>query len=117
MAAAATFVVVAPANGRLLDVDLPPGVDLDAGALPLPGSIADLVLPRGEHADDRRVLVAMATVVVRHRRAVGAERDRTRWLLWSVEVGAVALALSLLTGFTVISDVVLFVVAVLPASP
>ena len=57
----------------------------------------------------------MATVVVRHRRAVGAERDRTRWLLWSVEVGGVALALSLLTGFTVISDVVLFVVAVLPA--
>ena len=32
----------------------------------------------------------MASVVVRHRRAVGAERDRTRWLLWSVEAGGVA---------------------------
>ena len=115
MAAAAMFVVVAPANGRLLDVDLPPGVDLDAGALPLPGSIADLVLPVANTLTIIGVLIAMATVVVRHRRAVGAERDRTRWLLWSVEVGAVALALSLLTGFTVISDVVLFVVAVLPA--
>ena len=115
MAAAAMFVVVAPANGRLLDVDLPPGVDLDAGALPLPASIADLVLPVANTLTIIGVLVAMATVVVRHRRAVGAERDRTRWLLWSVEVGAVALALSLLTGFTVISDVVLFVVAVLPA--
>ena len=115
MAAAAMFVVVAPANGRLLDVDLPPGVDLDAGALPLPGSVADLVLPVANTLTIIGVLIAMATVVVRHRRAVGAERDRTRWLLWSVEVGAVALALSLLTGFTVISDVVLFVVAVLPA--
>ena len=115
MAAAAMFVVVAPANGRLLDVDLPPGVDLDAGALPLPGSIADLVLPVANTLTIIGVLIAMATVVVRHRRAVGAERDRTRWLLWSVEVGAVALALSLVTGFTVISDVVLFVVAVLPA--
>jgi signal transduction histidine kinase len=115
MAAAAMFVVVAPANGRLLDVDLPPSVDLDAGALPLPASIADLVLPVANTLTILGVLIAMATVVVRHRRAVGAERDRTRWLLWSVEVGAVALALSLLTGFTVISDVVLFVVAVLPA--
>jgi signal transduction histidine kinase len=115
MAAAAMFVVVAPANGRLLDVDLPPGVDLDAGALPLPDPIADLVLPVANTLTIIGVLIAMATVVVRHRRAVGAERDRTRWLLWSVEVGAVALVLSLVTGFTVISDIVLFVVAVLPA--
>jgi signal transduction histidine kinase len=60
------------------------------------------------------VLVAMASAVVRHRRAVGAERDRTRWLLWSVEVSAVALAFSFFSGFEVISDVVLFVVVVLP---
>ena len=38
MAAAATLVVVAPATGRMAEVDLPPGVDLDAGALPLPTS-------------------------------------------------------------------------------
>ena len=115
MAAATMFVVVAPADGRLLDIDLPPGVGTDAGALPVPTSIADLVLPVANTLTIIGVLLAMATVVVRHRRAVGAERDRTRWLLWWVEVGAVALALSLLTGFTVISDVVLFVVAVLPA--
>ena len=115
MAAAATLVVVAPATGRMAEVDLPQGVDLDAGALPLPDVLTDLVLPVANTLTIVGVLVAMASVVVRHRRAVGSERDRTRWLLWSVEAGGVLLALSLLTGVTVISDVVLFVVAVLPA--
>ena len=30
------------------------------------------------------LLVAMASVVVRYRRSRGLERDRMRWLLWSV---------------------------------
>ena len=115
MVLAGLLVVVAPAPGLLSDVDLPPGVDLDAGALAIPDGLADLVLPVANTLTVAGVLVAMASVVVRHRRAVGSERDRTRWLLWSVEAGAVALLLSAFSGFGVISDVVLFVVAALPA--
>jgi signal transduction histidine kinase len=114
MVAAATLVVVAPAPGQLDDVDLPPGVDLDAGALPIPAALADVVLPVANALTIAGVVIAMVSVVVRHRRAVGVERDRTRWLLWSVEAGAVALVFSAFSGFGVVSDVVLFIVAVLP---
>ncbi len=115
MAAAATLVVVSPAHGRMDDVALPPGVDLDAGALPIPDSAMDLVQPLTGIVTILGVLVAMVSVVVRHRRAVGAERDRTRWLLWSVEASGLVLALSLFTRIDAVSEIVLFVVAALPA--
>jgi signal transduction histidine kinase len=114
MAAFALLVIVSPAPGGLADVDLPPGVDLDAGALPLPSGFTDAALPVANAMMLVGVVVAMASAVERHRRAVGAERDRTRWLLWSVEVGAVALAFSLFSHLGVVNDVVLFVVVVLP---
>ncbi|MBF4768408.1 sensor histidine kinase [Nocardioides agariphilus] len=114
MAASGLLVIVAPANGLIAEVDVPAGLDLDAGALPLPAGLADAVLPIANTLTLVGVLVAMASAVVRHRRAVGAERDRTRWLLWSVEVGAVALAFSLFSDLGFINDVVLFVVVVLP---
>jgi len=115
MGLAALLVVVAPTSGALTDVALPPDVDLDAGAVPLPSGFVDVLLPLTTAVTIAGLVVAIASVVVRHRRATGAERDRTRWLLWSVEVLAVALALSLFSGLGTIGDLLLFVIAALPA--
>ena len=38
---AALLVILAPANGRASDVALPPGVDLDAGAIPMSAAFTD----------------------------------------------------------------------------
>jgi signal transduction histidine kinase len=115
MGLAATLVVLGPTAGALTDVELPPDVDLDAGAVPMPSALVDVLLPATTAVMIAGLIVAMASVVVRHRRAVGAERDRTRWLLWSVEVSAVALALSFFSGIGTIGDFLLFVIAALPA--
>lgn len=113
---AVLVVLVAPSGSRVAGIDLPPGVDPDAGALPLPAGLADPAIPVGIAISVGGVLVAMASVVVRHRRAVGLERDRTRWLLWSVIAMAVLVGLSLLWEVRTVRDLVVLLVVALPAT-
>ena len=65
--------LVAPANGRGGDVALPPGVDLDDGAVPMPAAFTDVAVPvtLARHACSA-CSSSMASVVVRYRRADGA---------------------------------------------
>jgi two-component system NarL family sensor kinase len=60
------------------------------------------------------VLVSMATVVVRYRRADGLERDRMRWLVWSVLAMAIVIGISAFSDMTAVRDASIFVIASLP---
>ena len=95
-------------------VRMPPGVDLDAFTIPVPDGVADRLLPVVVTLSILGVVLAMASVVVRYRRTVGLERDRMRWLLWSVLVMAVAVFLSVVADLQVVNDVVVFIIAALP---
>ena len=108
-------VLVAPSSSELATVDVPPGVDLDAGTLPIPTDLADRAIPVGIAVTIAGLVVAMASVVVRHRRSAGLERDRMRWLLWSVLAIAVLVALSLLSDLGAFRDLTVFLAALLPA--
>ncbi len=114
MGLSALLVVVAPAGGRVGDVDLPAGVDLDAGSLPMPDALVDVGIPIVNAITVLGVLVAIVTVVVRYRRSDGLERDRMRWLLWSVVIMASAIALSQLSDLTAVRDASTFLLASLP---
>ena len=111
---AALLVILAPANGRATDVALPPGVDLDAGAIPMSTAFTDAAIPVTLAVTILGVLVSMASVVVRYRRVDGVERDRMRWLAWSVLAMAVVLGLSAFSDLTVVRDGSIFVIASLP---
>jgi signal transduction histidine kinase len=115
MLVSALLVIVAPANGRGTDVAVPAGVDLDVGAVPMPSAFTDVAVPATIALTVLGLLVSMASVVVRYRRAAGLERDRMRWLLWSVLAMVVVIALSAFTDLTVVRDATIFVVASLPA--
>jgi hypothetical protein len=92
------LILVSPSGGRLPATDLPPGVDLDWAALPIPAGVADPAVPVGIVVTIGGLFVAMASVVVRYRRSTGLERDRMRWLLWSVIAMAIIVGLGLLTN-------------------
>ena len=109
------LILVTPSGNRFGDIELPPDVNLDAGTLPIPASLADRAVPFGVLLTIGGLLVAMASVVVRHRRSVGLERDRMRWLLWSVIAMAVIVGLGLLSELRAVQDLVVFLVAALPA--
>ncbi|HWJ81497.1 MAG TPA: GAF domain-containing sensor histidine kinase [Nocardioides sp.] len=114
MAVAATGVVVSPARDTP-EMALPPGVDLDAGSIPIPDPVTSVAAPVCLLISVVGLLVAMMTVVVRYRRSQGLERDRMRWLAWSVV--AMALVITISAGLEVshVNDAALFVVMVLPA--
>lgn len=114
MALAASLVVLAPI-GTPRGVALPRGVDLDAGALPLPDRFDTVALPLCTLASVAGLLVAMATVVVRYRRSQGIERDSMRWLLWGVVVIALVLALSAGIEVQALNDAAIFVIMLVPA--
>ena len=57
----------------------------------------------------------MATVVRRYRRSSGLERDRMRWLLWSVIVMALAILTTLWLSSFWAENISLFLVMILPA--
>ncbi len=111
---AALLVILAPANGRATDVALPPGVNLDAGAIPMSTAFTDAAIPVTLAVTVLGVLVSMASVVVRYRRVDGVERDRLRWLAWSVLAMAVVLGLSAFSDLTVVRDASILVIASLP---
>ena len=114
MAVANLVLLVTPAL-ELPDVPLPPDVDLDAGTLPLPGGLVSAVTPLVIATSVGGLLFSMVTVVVRYRRSRGLERDRMRWLLWSVIAMATLIAISVGLELDGIGDVVIFLLMVLPS--
>ncbi len=115
MLVAATLVILAPANGRSTAVALPPGVDLDVGAVPMSETFTDIAVPVTLVVTVAGLLTSMVSVVVRYRRSTGLERERMRWLLWAVVVMAVVIGLSAFSTTTALRDLTIFVVASLPA--
>lgn len=113
MVLSALVIVVAPVY------DLPdvaaPGIELNLGAIDLPEAVVDVALPMTVVASIAGVLVAMATVVVRYRRSHGLERDRMRWLLWSVVAMTGLVAVSFLALGTM-GDLVVILLVTLPAA-
>ncbi len=103
-----------PAGGEVEGVPVPAGVDTDPVTLPISlessQQLKSVVLAIVIGA----ILVPMATVVVRYRRSRGLERDRMRWLLWSV----VMMALSIVTTFWLstawVEHLSLFLMLILP---
>jgi signal transduction histidine kinase len=106
--------ILAPTASTAPDVALPPGVDLDTFTLPLPQGFADRAIPVVVALSVAGVVLSMASVVVRYRRSQGLERERMRWLLWSVIVMAVVIGLDLVVDVPGGNDVTVFVVAALP---
>lgn len=108
--------ILAPTGPQASGIDPPPGVDVDAFTVPALGGLADRAIPLAVALSIAGLGVAMASVVARHRVARGLERERMRWLLWSV----VAMALVIVLGFVVhvrqVQDLVIFCVALLPAA-
>ncbi|MFB9730936.1 GAF domain-containing sensor histidine kinase [Ornithinimicrobium kibberense] len=113
MVLAALFIVVAPARD-VPDVEAP-GVDVDFGAIALPARLVDVALPLTIVASVVGLVVAMVTVVVRYRRSLGLERDRMRWLLWSVMAMGALIALSFL-ALGPLQDVAVILLMALPAA-
>ncbi|WP_203752312.1 sensor histidine kinase [Cellulomonas chitinilytica] len=114
MLVAACVVLMSPMGTG--DVPLPADVDADAWTLPLPPSFTAAIAPVALAAQAVGFLVAMASVVVRYRRSRGVERDRLRWLAWSVLVMAILLPLTLVSELAVVQSIVLLLVVLLPAA-
>lgn len=79
-------IIVVPAEGSRAIEDLPAGVDQDPTSLPVLSGLSDEVVSIGLALGIGAFFFALLTVVVRYRRSAGLERDRMRWLLWSVVV-------------------------------
>ncbi|HVK28691.1 MAG TPA: hypothetical protein VM575_10120, partial [Nocardioides sp.] len=89
-------VIVAPAEGDQWLDDVPAGVDQDPTSITaLAGHGQDLV-SAGVAVGVAAFFFSLLTVVVRYRRSEGLERDRMRWLLWSVFVIVAVLLVSLM---------------------
>jgi signal transduction histidine kinase len=114
MLAAVSATILLSHNLEHADVRLPPGVDLDAFTIPVPDELSEQLLPGVVAVSILGVVLAMVSVVVRYRRSSGLERDRMRWLLWSVLVMAVLVGLNLVADIQAVNDVVVFVIAALP---
>ena len=111
---AARLVVGAPTRG-VGGVPLPAGVDLDAGSLDLPAVVSQTAVPVTVVVSVAGLLMAMVTVVVRYRRSRGLERDRMRWLLWSVVAMAALIAVSFAADLRALQDLAVFLIMALPA--
>jgi signal transduction histidine kinase len=109
------LLVVAPAAG-FLDVAVPPGVDLEPTTIPVPPAVTAAVGSVVWLVAVAAFVVPMATVVVRHRRASGVERDRMRWLLWAVVVMALTIVVKTVFDLPALENVTTFVTMVLPAA-
>jgi signal transduction histidine kinase len=116
MVLAGCVLLVSPMGSDHLYASLPAGVDADAATLPLPASFTSRVVPVEIAAQVLGFLLAMASVVARYRRTTGVERDRLRWLLWSVVAMAVLLPFSFLSELAVVQGLLLLVVVLLPTA-
>ena len=112
MLAQVLLYVVTPFSVVDPDFRAPPGVDLDPTTIPALGEVL------GEAGGVFRLVLVgallgpMGSVVARYRRSSGLERDRMRWLAWSVLAAAVVNTLWLLTGLE--DDVLLVITFTLP---
>ncbi|TWG95084.1 histidine kinase/DNA gyrase B/HSP90-like ATPase [Nocardioides sp. J9] len=79
-------VLVAPAEGEQRIEGLPPGIDQDPTSLGVLAGHGPQVVSLGIALGVAAFFFSLLTVVVRYRRSAGLERDRLRWLLWSVLV-------------------------------
>jgi signal transduction histidine kinase len=114
MTLGALLVVIAPTSNAP-DVPLPPGVDLDAATIPIADALGPAAIPATVGTSIAGLLFAMVTVVVRHRAAEGLERDRMRWLLWSVLAMAALMAISFGADLRGTQDLAVFLLMALPA--
>lgn len=78
------------------EIRLPARADPDAATIGALGPLWDLLIGAIVPVTVAAMLVPVATVVVRHRRSHGRERERMRWLLWGVLVTALVVVLILL---------------------
>jgi signal transduction histidine kinase len=115
MVLAAFAVIVSPTTQDFVDVDLPPGFDVNWATLPIPASYVQVLAPVAGAVTALGVLLSMVSVIVRYRRSEGLERDRMRWLLWAVIAMAVILALTAAFELDQLRDAVILAVAALPA--
>ena len=95
-------------------VHLPPDVDPNAGALPLPESVGAVMQAFTGALTVLGFVLSMVSVVVRYRRSRDLERDRMRWLLWSVVVVALLIVVPPLLEISY-GDAFIFVVALVPS--
>ncbi|GAA4076596.1 histidine kinase [Nocardioides kongjuensis] len=86
MALSGVAFIVVPAEGDHALADLPTGVDADPTTLGFLTGHEPLVSSLGVALGAAGFVFSLLTVVVRYRRSHGLERDRMRWLLWSVVV-------------------------------
>ena len=89
-------VIVAPAEGDQRIDGIPAGIDQDPTSIGALAGHGQQVASFGVALGVAAFLFALLTVVVRYRRSEGVERDRMRWLLWSVFVIVAVLLLSLM---------------------
>lgn len=115
MVVAVVYGLVSPSNGRVDGVSVPSGLDPDPLSLPLSAELGERLMSVGLALAVAVFVVPMATVVVRYRRSRGLERDRMRWLLWSVIVMALAIAATFWLSTFWLENLFLFLVMVLPA--
>lgn len=78
------------------EIRLPAGADPDVATIGALAPLSDLLIGVIVPVTVAAMLVPLATVVVRHRRSHGRERERMRWLLWGVLVTALVVVLVLL---------------------
>lgn len=109
------IILVTPSEGRL-EHDLPARIDPDPTSIPALADLGEELATGATFAGTAAFLVTMFLVVVRYRQSTGVMRDRMRWLVWSVIVMAVFLAVTFAADLGVIDNVMTFVMMVLPAA-
>ncbi len=115
MVLVAIFVIVTPTGGDINGVPVPAGLDADPTSLPISVELGASLKSTGLSLGVAAFVVPMATVVLRYRRSSGLERDRMRWLLWSVIVMALAILTTVWLSSFWAENISLFLVMILPA--
>lgn len=114
MVLAGLWVLVAPTDGSVEGVRVPVGLNADPTSLPISPALAESIKSVALGVGVAVFIIPMATVVVRYRRSSGLERDRMRWLLWSVFVMALAIVATFGIDDELLDNLVLFLVMILP---
>jgi signal transduction histidine kinase len=108
------IVLVAPTGGSVEGVPVPAGLNADPTSLPMSPELAASIKSVALGVAVAAFVIPMATVVVRYRRSSGLERDRMRWLLWSVFVMALTIGGTFGIDDALLVHAVLFLVMILP---
>lgn len=87
--------ILAPTSA-LYSGDVPPWIDPDVPALPLPDGAWVGVLTVARTLTIGALLLPIAVVFARHRRATGLDRTRLRWLLWAALICVLVVVVGLL---------------------